>query len=353
LDDAFDRRRPGRGMTGTVAVEARAGLDRLARISFGTWPTPLERLERLSAALDIDVWMKRDDLTGLALGGNKVRKLEFLMGDALANGADTIVTTGGMQSNHARLTAAACCKLGIGCHLVLDRGRHPENGNLLLDHLFGARIEIIDDPNPDVAAARMEVVARQLRQRGGRPYVIPRGGSVPQGAVGYLDMVLEFSQQLEQLELEPACLYVATGSCGTHSGIMAGRALTNQPWRVQGISVSRPRALQEEKILALSNEVLAMLGSPRPVVAPDIAVDDAFTGGAYGVPAPATWEAIQLLARLEGIVLDPVYTGKAMAGMLAHARSGAIPKAATVVFVHTGGAPALFGYCSEVPATET
>jgi len=319
----------------------------LPRRSLGTWPTPLERLDRLSGELGIDLWLKRDDLTGLALGGNKVRKLEFLMGDALARSADVVITTGGTQSNHARLTAAACRRFDVECRLVLDRGRHPESGNLLLDQLFDARVEIIEDPDPEVAAARMEAVAEDLRKLGHNPYIIPRGGSIPQGAVGYLAMVEELTHQLETQNLSLDFVYVATGSCGTHSGIMAGRAAFDGAWRVRGVSVSRARELQEEKVHQLSNNVLGWLGMETHVEHSDIDVEDRFTGGGYGVPTPATWEAIQLLARVEGVVLDPVYTGKAMAGFLDHVRSGLVPAGSTVVFVHTGGAPALFGYASE------
>jgi D-cysteine desulfhydrase family pyridoxal phosphate-dependent enzyme len=310
----------------------------------------LEPLERLSDMLGVELWVKRDDLTGLALGGNKVRKLEFLMADAMARRADVVITTGGTQSNHARLTAAACRKLGLACHLVLDRGRHPENGNLLLDQLFDAEIEIIEDPDPAAAAARMTDLAAELTREGLHPYVIPRGGSVPMGAAGYFNMVDELSRQLGDLSLAPACVYVATGSCGTHSGVMAGRAFYRQSWAVRGISVSRGRDLQEEKIIHLSGALLELLGASQSVQASDVTVDDRFTGGAYGVPTPETWEAVELLARSEGIVLDPVYTGKAMAGLLGHIRSGHVAQGTIVVFVHTGGAPALFGYASEMPA---
>jgi D-cysteine desulfhydrase family pyridoxal phosphate-dependent enzyme len=331
----------------------RATLGRLADIpreSLGSWPTPVERLDRLSSHLGIDLWLKRDDLTGLALGGNKVRKLEFLLAHARKLGADIIITTGGSQSNHARLTAAACRRLALQCVLVLDRGRHPSNGNLLLDQLFGAEIELIDDPDPATAAARMESIAGNLRDQGHIPYVIPRGGSIPQGAIGYLNMVYELTGQLEGVGTSPTSVYVATGSCGTHSGIMAGRAACQRTWRVQGISVSRAKTHQEEKVKALSNAVLAWCGIEGEVSSEDVDVDDGFTGDGYGIPTAETWNAIHLLASVEGLVVDPVYTGKALAGLLAHVESGRIRRGETVVFIHTGGAPALFGYADEIPA---
>lgn len=329
---------------------ALGGLTDLPRESLGSWPTPVERLDRLSNHLGIDLWLKRDDLTGLALGGNKVRKLEFLLGDACKLGADIIITTGGSQSNHARLTAAACRRLTLRCVLVLDRGRHPSNGNLLLDQLFGAEIDLIDDPDPATAAARMELIAESLRAQGHVPYIIPRGGSIPPGATGYLNMVHELTGQLVGVGIRPTSLYVATGSCGTHSGIMAGRTACHGTWRVQGISVSRAKAQQEEKVKALSNAVLAWCGIEGEVSSEDIDVDDGFTGDGYGIPTAETWGAIHLLASVEGLVVDPVYTGKALAGLLAHVESGRIRRGETVVFIHTGGAPALFGYADEIPA---
>lgn len=339
-------------MTVEAPADTATRLERLPRFPLGVFPTPLEHLENLSNELDIDVWMKRDDLTGLALGGNKVRKLEFLLGYALETGADTIITTGGTQSNHARLTAAACRRAGLRCRLVLDRGRHPENGNLLLDRLFGAEIEVIEDPNPEVAAQRMQVVAGEMRQEGRKPFVIPRGGSIPHGAIGYLNMVLELESQLGPSNVRPEYVYVATGSCGTHSGIMAGRATVQGKWILQGISVSHPTNVKPGKIENVANETLSLLGLAIKVDKQEIRVDDRFVGEGYGSPTPQTWEAIQLLALLEGIVADPVYTGKALAGLVAHARAGLIPKQTKVIFVHTGGAPTLFAYESEIPGRQ-
>ena len=328
--------------------ELGATLERLPRLELAQLPTPLHRLPRLSEELDIELWIKRDDCTGLALGGNKARKLEFLLGGAVAGGCDTVVTTGGSQSNHARLTAAACRVAGLDCRLVLDRGLHPENGNLLLDRLFGARVEFVADQEPETAVAAMEQLRQRLEQEGRKVYMIPRGGSVPTGASGYAAMTLELERQLSSLDLSDVSLYLATGSCGTHSGVMAGRAALGVSWRVQGISVSRPAAQQEDRVLQLSNETLTHLDLDSATIASDVHVDDNFVGGGYGHPDNRTWEAIRLLARSEGILLDPVYSGKAMAGLLAHVREGVVPARSTVVFLHTGGSPALFAYASEV-----
>jgi L-cysteate sulfo-lyase len=333
-------------VTSIIAERLIAGLP---CISLGAWPTPLERLPNLSAELGIDLWIKRDDVTTLALGGNKVRKLEFLMGHATSVGCDCIVTTGGSQSNHARLTAAACARLGLPCHLVLDRGRHPENGNLLLDNLFGASVRLIEDSDPAAAVIAMNEVADGLRQMGANPFVIPRGGSIPQGSVGYAQMVTELERQLESARFTPDVVYVATGSCGTHSGIMAGRALAEASWRVQGVSVSRPGMVQEARVIELSNQTLEWIGSTARVSKFDVSVDDSFTGPAYGVPTSEMWTAVKRLASREGIVLDPVYTGKAFAGLMHHVTQNRLHHGAKVVFVHTGGSPALFAYADEAP----
>ena len=322
-------------------------LDGLPRVSLAYLPTPLERLDNLSRRLGIEMWVKRDDQTGLAMGGNKARKLEFLLGDATSQGADVVITTGGTQSNHARMTAAACRKLGLECKLVLDRGVHPENGNLLLDQLLGADIEIVGNADPAVAASRMQELSDDLAQEGRRPYIIPRGGSVPAGAVGYAKMVSELATQCEEAGIDVDSVYLGTGSGGTHSGIMAGRQALGLHWSVQGISVSRSREEQIPKILGLTEATLGRLGFGDGVEPEDVRVDDTYVGPGYGYPTEQTWEAIGLLGRLEGIILDPVYTGKAMAGLLGHIREGRVAGDQTVVFVHTGGSPALFAYSEE------
>jgi D-cysteine desulfhydrase family pyridoxal phosphate-dependent enzyme len=299
----------------------------------------------------VRILIKRDDLTGLALGGNKVRKLEFLVADALARDADCIVTTGGSQSNHARLTAAACRLTGLDCFLILDRGVHPEEqGNLLLDHLFGADVRLIESEDLAVAAEEMQQLGTDLEQQGRRPYLIPRGGSVPAGATGYVDCMVELRQQLSDAGVGPTHLYVGTGSTGTHSGMIAG--LTAMGWQVtlQGVSVSRSRVMQTDKILGLANATLSHLGIVAAVEVTAIHVDDRFVGQGYGHPTPETMDAIKIAALDEALVLDPVYTGKAFSGLAGHAREGKLTRDDVVVFIHTGGAPALFAYQREAMA---
>jgi L-cysteate sulfo-lyase len=332
----------------TTVRTLRQAIDGLPRVSLAYLPTPLERLDNLSRRLEVDLWIKRDDQTGLALGGNKARKLEFLLGEAIGQGSDVIVTTGGSQSNHARMTAAACRKLRLECRLVLDRGVHPENGNFLLDQLFGAEIEIVDDSNPVVAAARMEELATELAGEGRHPYIVPRGGSVPAGATGYANMAAELSSQCDDAGIDVDLVYLGTGSGGTHSGIMAGRQALRLDWTVQGISVSRSRQEQIPKILGLTAATLRRLNLEDAVESADVRVDDSYVGPGYGHPTAETWEAIELFGAHEGIILDPVYTGKAMAGLLGHIRNGIVRKGQTVVFVHTGGSPALFAYSREL-----
>ncbi|HZS93870.1 MAG TPA: D-cysteine desulfhydrase family protein [Chloroflexota bacterium] len=319
------------------------------RLPLAFLPTPLHEAPHLSSRLGIRVLLKRDDQTGLALGGNKVRKLEFLIAEALEQGADAIITTGGSQSNHARMTAAACRIANLACYLVLDRGVHPEiQGNLLLDDLFGAAVTLIKSPDPADAVAEMERVAERLRSEGRTPYIIPRGGSVPTGATGYAAMVPELLGQLGDLDVNPDFLYLATGSTGTHAGALAGLTAAGSSIPVRGISVSRDSASQEKKVLELANATLQYLGLPESVTASHIYVDDAYTGPGYGIPTTEMLDALDVLARDEGIILDPVYTGKAMAGMIDHAQTGKLPPNSTVVFLHTGGAPGLFAYNREI-----
>jgi L-cysteate sulfo-lyase len=319
------------------------------RIQLAYLPTPLQEAQRLSERLGVRVLIKRDDQTGLTLGGNKARKLEFLMGDAVTRGADVVVTTGGAQSNHARIAAGACRIAGMECRLVLNRGPHNDlQGNLLLDYLLGAQVEWVESDNPLDAVPVMETLAERLRSEGHTPYVIPRGGSVPVGATGYAAMVPELLTQLDALGVQPTHLYLATGSTGTHSGTMAGLVAASSDIRVQGISVSRPQDQQEAQVLELANQTLDHLGLSPEVRSEQVHVDDRFVGRGYGYPSDGTMEAIEILARDEATILDPVYTGKAMHGLIAHAREGHFGADDAVVFLHTGGAPALFAYHEEV-----
>lgn len=329
-----------------------AAIAEIRKFPLAFLPTPLHDAPHLSEKLGVRVLLKRDDQTGLALGGNKARKLEFLIADALAVGADIVITTGGSQSNHARMTAAACRRAGLDCILVLDRGLHPEEqGNLLLDGMLGATVHWVDTPDPTEATARMEALAGSVRNSGLQPYVIPRGGSVPQGAVGYAAFVPELLEQIDEMGIEVTHVYLATGSTGTHSGVLAGLTASGSHLRLQGISVSRDEQEQKEKVLALSNALLAYLHLDTRVEPASVQVDAAYRGPGYGIPTPEAMAAIHALALEEGVFLDPVYTAKAMAGLIAHAHEGRFRPSDAVVFLHTGGAPALFAYHEEVTAS--
>ena len=309
-------------------------------------PTPLERATQLERALggrSPRIYLKRDDVMPLAFGGNKARKLEYLVADALAQRASVLVTEGAVQSNHARLTAAAARKAGLECVLVLDaRNGDALEGNLLLDRLMGAEVRIVDGGQERERA--MERVADELRAAGRQPHLIPTGGSVPLGAVGYVAMVLEMSCQLQDLGESPRRLYLATGSTGTQAGIEVGVRAFSASYLVQGIAVGGTTAELTAKTAALAQETATLLHARQRFHHGEILVDDGFIGPGYGKVTPDALHAIRLLAETEGIFLDPVYTGKAMAGMLAHIASGEIRPDDSVVFLHTGGGPSLFAW---------
>lgn len=329
-------------------------LDQLPRLRLQHAPTPLEPLPRLTEALGgPQLWIKRDDCTGLALGGNKVRKLEFLLGDALAQGADTIITAGGPQSNHARQTAAAAARLGLDCVLVLTdavAGRDPSyhaSGNLLLDELFGARIELHPGTaDPDVEMAR---VAEECRAEGGTPYVIPIGGSNALGLVGYVDAARELLQQGSDQGVAFTHVALASGSGGTQAGLALGLALGGSTASAVGYCISRSSAEQRPKVAGLVQAGADLLGVPAPLSAADLVLEDGVVGDGYGQPTEGMVEALQLAASRDAIVLDPVYSGKAMAGLIAGIRAGRFRPDDAVVFLHTGGTPALFTYPDAFP----
>jgi D-cysteine desulfhydrase family pyridoxal phosphate-dependent enzyme len=309
-------------------------------------PTPLHRARGLEKALGPKsprIYLKRDDLTGLAFGGNKARKLEYLLADALATGATTLVSEGAAQSNHARITAAASAIAGLRCVLVLDARHGSEvEGNLLLDHLLGAEVRIV--PEKPERAAMMAQVEEELRTAGERPYLIPTGGSVPLGAAAYVAAVLELLGQLAAVGETPSRLYVATGSLGTQAGLVTGARAFSAPFTVYGVAVEHP----VEKLIAdgvtLANGTADLLELDETFAAPDIVIDDGFIGAAYGVPTDEGLEAIRLLARTEAVFLDPVYSGKAMAALIAHVRGGEFEPDQAVVFLHTGGGPSIFPF---------
>ncbi|HUG52096.1 MAG TPA: D-cysteine desulfhydrase family protein, partial [Vicinamibacteria bacterium] len=292
---------------------------------------------------------KRDDGTGLGAGGNKARKLEFLLGEALALGADTVVTVGGVQSNHVRQTAAAAARLGLRCEAVLldavarADAAYRSSGNVLLDRLFGACLHFA--PAGADAESTLEELAGRLRRSGARPYVVPMGGSSALGCLGYAEAAAEILAQAEALDVRLDHVVVACGSAGTQAGLVAGFAAQGSPAAVHGVSVYKPSATDAcARVRELAEATLVRLGA-REKLGPDaVRVDARQLGDGYGLPTAAMVEAVSLMARTEGVLLDPVYTGKAMAGLLQWIREGAFGVRETVVFWHTGGLPGLFAY---------
>jgi len=337
--------------------DIRAALDRLPRFPLATLPTPLEDLPALTRHLGGPrILMKRDDLTGFALGGNKSRKLEFLVADALRRGCTTLVTAGAAQSNHCRQTAAAAAKAGLACELILGGTPADVNlpsGNLLLDLLFGATLHWTERER---RLERMGEVAAALTARGKRPYVIPYGGSNPVGAAGYLLAYLEFVEQCIALHVSPDTVVVASSSGGTQAGMMAGAALAETRAVVRGISIDkgeRDPVPFEQELAEIANGALSLLGNPARVSPGDARVEYGYLGGGYGVVGPLEREAITVVARTEGIVLDPVYAGRAMGALIDMIRNARQDLGDTVVFWHTGGSPALFAYASELAPSRT
>ncbi|MDX1434724.1 MAG: D-cysteine desulfhydrase [Gammaproteobacteria bacterium] len=332
-------------------------LEPFPRVPLGHLPTPLEPAPRLAAALGASrLWVKRDDCTGLAAGGNKTRKLEYLMADARARGCDAVVTAGGVQSNHARQTAAAAARLGMACHLVLEEldvdasEEYRHGGNVLLERLLGARVRRVPG-GADVDAA-MAGLAAELEASGRRPYLIPVGGSNALGALGYARCALELLAQADALGIDIDCIVHATGSAGTQAGLLAGLHVCERPVAVLGFCVSRAADEQEEKVRALAAETIALLGCRRPLPRDRVRADASQVGKGYGHPTQAALAAIALAAHSEGLLLDPVYTGKAMAGLAAALGAQEIAGDAAVVFLHTGGAPALFAYRRQLEEAE-
>lgn len=324
-------------------------LTRFPRAVLTTLPTPLEKLDRLSAYLGgVNVWVKRDDLTGMGGGGNKVRKLEYLLGEALAQGADAIITQGAVQSNHVRQTVAAASKLGLPTYAILERrikdtaASFEVTGNVLLDHLFGIKAVRFVEGGTDMNK-EMAIEAEKLKALGKKPYIIPGGGSNVVGALGYVHAALELANQAVEQQLKIDHVVVASGSSGTHAGLAAGFKAFSTQVNLVGISVRQPEAVQIPKVADEAGKIAEFLGVSA-ASAKDIIVNSDYVGAGYGIPAEHTWEAVVLAAQLEGLILDPVYTGKAFAGLLGLARSGAFKKGENVVFFHTGGGFGLFAY---------
>lgn len=331
-------------------------LARFPRLHFAHLPTPLEPMENLSRVLGgPNLWIKRDDCTGLAGGGNKTRKLEFLMADAAEQGADTIITQGAVQSNHARQTAAIAARMGYECRLLLENRTGSEdpdycgNGNVLLDRLYGAHVsEFAADTDMNGA---MEELAEDLRGQNKRPYIIPAGGSNRVGALGYVNAALELLAQCNDRSLKIDHVVHATGSAGTQAGLVTGLAATHSDIPVLGIGVRAPRETQEASVFRLAEATADYIGASAALSRDQVRANCDYVGDGYGLPTEGMIEAVEMTARHESVLLDPVYSGKGMAGLIDLIRQGQFKSGENVVFVHTGGAQALFGYRSLFSAT--
>lgn len=331
-------------------------LARFPRVRFAHLPTPLEPMKNLTRLLGgPTLYVKRDDCTGLATGGNKTRKLEFLVADALERGADTLITHGAVQSNHVRQTAAAACRFGLGCQALLERRvpghdqAYEVSGNVLLDRMFGAELRFVP-AGTDMDAACAEVV-EEVKGRGGRPYYIPGGGSNAVGALGYVNAALELLQQANDAGLRVDCLVHGSGSSGTQAGLVSGFEATNSGIDVLGISVRQPKDRQEALVHRTAGATAEHLGLKGGIERARVAANGDYIGEGYGIPAASTLEAIDLAARHEALLLDPVYSGKGMAGLIDLCRKGRFTKGQNVVFLHTGGEAALFAYRRELGQT--
>lgn len=316
------------------------GLLTLPRIPLATLPTPLQAAPRLSEELGVEVWLKRDDLTGLGLGGNKVRGLEYLIGDALDQGCDCLVTGAGPQSNWAMLAALAARRCGLDPHLVFYGSPVPATGNLLLNEVIGAEIHYTGDNDRVSVDHGIDALAEKLRAIGRRPYRLPRGGATAVGVAGYLRASLELTGQLLDAGLTPTQLWLATGSCGTQAGLVAGARWLRAPYEVIGVSVSRPVAECTARITALAEGVGELLGVPADGVPGEVTVLGGHVGPGYGKRSEQGDAAATLVARVEGVFLDPVFAAKAMGALIRWAQDELTD--GPVVFLVSGGAPTLF-----------
>lgn len=335
-------------MTGTAKEVFSLNLAKFPRRRYTLAPTSIEKLNHLSEALGgPTIYVKRDDLLGLTAGGNKTRKLEFIVADALSKGADTLITCGGIQSNHCRLTLAAAIKEKMKCILVLEENlvtnsEEPDyNGNYFLYHILGAEnIKVVS--NGTDLMKEMQHIAKEVEADGRKPYIIPVGGSTPIGATGYVACANEIVTQTFEQGININSVVCVSGSGGMHAGLIAGFAGTQSNIPVVGINVSRGKAEQEEKVYQLVNETSAHLGVQHPLSATAVTCFDEYVGEGYAIPTPEMVEAVQLFAKTEGLLLDPVYTGKAAAGLIDLIRKGYFKKGENILFVHSGGAPGLY-----------
>ena len=327
-------------------------LDTLPRFHLAEFPTPIQYLDFLTKKYKGPaIYMKRDDLTSLGMGGNKTRKLEFLIGEALEQQKDTLVTAGGIQSNHCRLTAAAARKTGLDCHLILN-GTEPElsNGNLLLDKIFGATIHFCDRKQRD---ERLFQVADELAKSGKKPYVIPVGGSNSTGSVGYVNAMIEVSSQMDDMGITPDAIVFATSSGGTQAGLALGAKITGFTGEVLGISIDQIKTGSDPfppVLTKIANATAERIGSEIQLTESDFSLNCDYLGAGYAMPGNLEFNAIKDLAHHEGILLGPVYTARAMGGFIDLIQKGYFTNDQTVLFWHTGGTPELFAWaeqCSE------
>lgn len=334
--------------------ELAAKLAEQPRVALGTFPTPLDACPRLSDAVGgPPIYIKRDDLTGLALGGNKTRNLEFQIGSAVAQGCDTVVAGADTQSNQCRQASAACAKVGLDCHLVLSGGIHNEvQGNLLLDHIFGANVTVLEDSTIDELQDRIDPIEADLQKQGRKTYRI--SSKFPEPALramcGYLSCALELSTQLPSLPNPPSTIFITSGSGTTHAGFAAGIKVLGLPVKVIGISIKEPADEQRETVAARSQLLAEQLEIPCGLSVDEVYVSDDYLGAGYGEVTDGGMEAIRLTAQHEGVLLEPVYTAKTMSGLIGMARNGDLPADQPVIMVHTGGIPALFAYHEEIMA---
>lgn len=334
-------------------AEIKEMLERLGKLQLGFYPTPFHRLDRISEEYGVELYVKREDFSGMTLfGGNKIRKLEYLLKDAVRQGCDTVVTYGATQSNHAMETATAARKCGLNPVLFLAAIVEPNaediRANLLLDTILGAEINIIPangrstkqtmEESQDLIQGRI----RELEAQGHRIYNIPTGGSLPLGACGFADAYVETMEQAAAMGLKPDYLFTATGSTGTLSGLCAGKALMGDGTRVVGVAVGPKPESYLEEVVALANQALALLGAAETVTRDLFSVTMDYYGAGYEVPSPAANDDIRYLARTEGLFTDPVYSGKSFHAMMEYIRDGRVERGSTVIFLHTGGATALF-----------
>ena len=334
-------------------------LNKMPRLRLMQGPTPIQRLDRLEEFLgigghDISIWAKRDDFMALGGGGNKLRKLEFLLGQVRSEGCDTVIAMGGVQSNFARLAAAACARTGLACELVLaqmvprDDTTYQTNGNVLLDHLFGARVHVLNaGDNPmDFATRRIA----EIDASGRKAFLATLGGSTPVGCLGYVDCAFEITEQSAELGIEFDQIVIPNGSGGMHAGLVAGMVIDGRPpSRIKAYTVLSPQQACLSVTAGKVNAVFDLLSVQERVEEGDLIISAGQLGDGYGIPTSAMVDALRMIGRSEGLLLDPVYGGKAFAGLISDIRTGAIPASSNVLFVMTGGSPGLYAYPDTFP----